>query len=69
MASAAGRPQTAPRAKGKATSPISVDESEDSQSSYKLSDVVHGGGDRTGNQSSEEEVGLFDGPVTVLTLV
>lgn len=68
-ASGAGRQKTAPTGKGKATSPISIDESDDSQSSYKASDVAQGEGGGSGERSSDEEVWSLDSSVRVLTFI
>lgn len=70
-ASGAGRQKTAPTSKGKATSPISIDESDDSQSSYKASDVAQGEGASggSGERSSDEEVWSLDSSVRVLTFI
>ena len=63
------RPNPTGKGKGKATSPIFIDESEDSQSSYKASDVAQAEGGGSGEHSSDEEVWCLDDVVDVLTIV
>ena len=61
--------ETKGKGKGKETSPISIDESDNSQSSYKASDVAQAEGGGSGEHSSDEEVWCLDDVVDVLTIV
>ena len=59
------------KGKGKAVPVIFIDESEDSQSSYKLSEVAEGEADqesasRSGGNDSEDEVCSFRGTGNIL---
>ena len=56
------------KGKGKAMSPpISIVESEDEDSSYRVSIISHGSGKEIGDQSSEEEVCLLHDLICALT--
>lgn len=57
------------KGKGKAMSPISIVESEDEDSSYRVSDISRGSGKEIGDQSSEKEVCLFHDLIHVLTFI